>query len=1099
MWRIVLKMAVVLLALVCLLAAAGWYLVHDEAFLKARISKVVTRASGRALVIQGPLRVNVRAITTLEVQRVRLANPGWALAPDLFEADRLVASIDLAGFIRGLFQGPLVVVALSMEDCRLDLIENDQGQRNWNFLPQHENALAEHRVVELKQLRIRRCAVSHAAPNRSQALNVELTHLDFSETESSHYSGRVEGLVNGQKLSLDGRFGPLRAFTDGGAFAHAFEMYWGENTLRSSGSLTDAVSGRGARIELLFNGPEISTVIADLALPGISTGPFDFSVRLDSNGDMTDIAIDGDLGSLDIEAEGSVTQLSRPDTGRLNLEIAGPDLHALGQLLGIEGLVEGAFTAQARTRFEPGRVRFESAVLATAQERIEVSGSVAGLERLAGAELQIRVHSDEAGRWLPLVAKPGRPLGPLDAMLQVRGNQAGHLSIDSTWHQPDMDLAARGQIGAWPGLAGLDLILTFSSRNLQSLGRWLDRKVDLPAVAMSLSGRIKTAGALLRLHAVKLSLSEPSGTQGAQPKAEHHATISGLLDPQQPLAGSALTLDIDSPGMASLVALLATPGTGRVALPDYPLQLQGSVMTRSDVILLRLRHLLLGSSEFSAAVDWPRAEGFAGSRFAWSGHGPELETLWPGMDLHGLKGPFELSGTWTRSAGLDLIDALRLQTPQLRLTGSGQIDNRSEPKQFELELQAESLDATFVQQKIGQWVGMEPVSVRAQVNGTPQQVRLHGLRLQQGENILAGHVQLELADRRHLSGSLESDRIDLSGWMAARRAAAGSAPDEGSGAEAAATDRMFGDEPVITLARLPLDLDLQIGVAEAIQGGATLHNVVLGVYSRDTVLRLDPFEYQEAGGGQVFGAFLLDGRGAVPGLTLRAQAKGARLGWLAAEERTQATLPPIDLELSVSGLGRTWHDVAASVDGTLRAYYGAGEITSWGHGLFLSDFTQTLFARLNVSSKDNASSQLECAVFGATAVKGVVTVAPLVVQTRETRIFSDGVIDLASEQLDLTFNSRARTGMGISAGSLVNPFVKVGGTLTQPRMELDATNAVLHGGAAVATAGLSLLGKLVADRFMNSKDACGDARKKLLEADKETSNRRMSRNLFTPA
>lgn len=989
---------------------AAWYLLNDEAFLQARITKLVTSATGRALVIQGPLRVKVGAVTTLEAQRLRLANPAWALEPSLLEAGRLVASIDLAGFVRGLFRRPLVVVDLSVEDCRLALIENERGQRNWNLLSQQENALDQRRAVELKQLRIRQCAVSHTTPKRSEALNVELTTLDFSEDQSSHYSGHVNGLVNGQKLSLDGRFGPLRALTEGGALSHAFEMYWGENTLRSSSSVADAVSGRGARIELRFNGAEISTVIKDLALPEISTGPFDFSVRLDSNGDLTDIAIDGDLGSLDIKADGSVTRLSRPDTGQLNLQVAGPDLHALGQLLGIKGLVAAAFTAQARSVFEPGRVRFESAVLATAQERIELSGSVASFKRLAGAELTVRAHSDEAGRWLPLLAQPNRPLGPLDATLTVSGNQAGHVSIDSTWHQPDMDLMARGQMGELPGLAGLDLAITFSSRNLQSVGRWLDREVDLPAVPMSLSGRIKTAGPLLRLHAVKLSLVEPVDTPGGPPKAQHRATISGLLDPRKPLAGSTLTLEIDSASAASLAALLAIPGIQAVVLPDYPLQLQGSLTARSDVIELRARRLLLGSAEFSAEVEWRRAEGFAGSRVTWSGHGPELEALWPGMDLQGLAGPFELSGSWTRSAGQDVIDALRLQTPQLRLSGSGQIDDLFDPGQFEFELQVQSLDETFVQQKFGQFVGKEPVSASVQASGSPRRVLLHGLRLQQGENTLAGDLQLEweLANRPHLSGSLASDRIDLSGWMAARQAVAAAALTAHSATPAAGKDRLFGDEPVITLAKLPLDLDLHIRVALVGLGNASLRNVVLGVYSRDNVLRLDPLEYQESGAGRLSGAFLLDGRGAVPDLTLRAQATGVRLGWLAAEQRTEATLPPIDLALSLSGRGRTWHDLAASVDGTFRAYYGAGEITSWGHGLLLSDFTQTLFAELDPSAQRNASSQLECAVIGATAV---------------------------------------------------------------------------------ATAGLSLLGKFVIDRFMNSKDACGDARKKLLEADKETADR----------
>mgnify|MGYP001549842159 CR=1 FL=1 len=96
---------------------------------------------------------------------------------------------------------------------------------------------------------------------------------------------------------------------------------------------------------------------------------------------------------------------------------------------------------------------------------------------------------------------------------------------------------------------------------------------------------------------------------------------------------------------------------------------------------------------------------------------------------------------------------------------------------------------------------------------------------------------------------------------------------------------------------------------------------------------------------------------------------------------------------------------------------------------------------------------------------------------------SDGVIDLETEKLDVSFNTKPRTGIGISAGVIINPLTKVGGTMTSPSLALNPKDTVISGTAAVATAGLSLLAKSMSDRFLSSKDPCGDAVKEMRKRD----------------
>jgi hypothetical protein len=126
-------------------------------------------------------------------------------------------------------------------------------------------------------------------------------------------------------------------------------------------------------------------------------------------------------------------------------------------------------------------------------------------------------------------------------------------------------------------------------------------------------------------------------------------------------------------------------------------------------------------------------------------------------------------------------------------------------------------------------------------------------------------------------------------------------------------------------------------------------------------------------------------------------------------------------------------------------------------------------------------------VAAANIVDGQVEVYPVIVQTEQLTILTEGSIDLNTEDIDLSFNTKVRQGLGLSAGMIINPLIKVGGRMATPAVELDPAGAVVSGGLAVATAGISLLAKSMSDRFLSSKDPCGDALKEIEKRDSETS------------
>jgi len=134
-------------------------------------------------------------------------------------------------------------------------------------------------------------------------------------------------------------------------------------------------------------------------------------------------------------------------------------------------------------------------------------------------------------------------------------------------------------------------------------------------------------------------------------------------------------------------------------------------------------------------------------------------------------------------------------------------------------------------------------------------------------------------------------------------------------------------------------------------------------------------------------------------------------------------------------------------------------------------------------AESSAYTSLECLVWGADIVAGRVTVDPMITHLEQFTILSKGSVNLQTEKLNLSFNTKPRKGLGITPGTVINTLIKVGGTLKKPAIEIDPAGAIVGGTAAVATAGLSIIAKSFSDRFLSSKDPCGDARKELAKRD----------------
>jgi AsmA family protein len=167
--------------------------------------------------------------------------------------------------------------------------------------------------------------------------------------------------------------------------------------------------------------------------------------------------------------------------------------------------------------------------------------------------------------------------------------------------------------------------------------------------------------------------------------------------------------------------------------------------------------------------------------------------------------------------------------------------------------------------------------------------------------------------------------------------------------------------------------------------------------------------------------------------------------------RPNATAYTADIDLR--GSGATLRELAASLNGRIRFLGSGGRIASSGFLARSNDFLKQLLSAVNPIAVKQPTTEIVCTAFLLRAKDGVLTTDPaMVMRTGELDVISNGSLDLKTEKLDLNFKTAARKGVGIGIAQLVNPYIKVTGTLGEPGITLDPKGALVNGGAAAAQA-----------------------------------------------
>ncbi len=220
-------------------AVAAPYLVNVEAY-KPVLIQAVKEATGRELVIDGPMRLRMFPVPRVSAQRVHFANAPGAEGAQMVDVRWIGASPSWWALLRGNVE----IGRLTLYQPTIVLETDADGVPNWQFKPgagasQAEGAPAEGFHLAIGELRVVQGTLSYTNPRTRQTIKaeqVEATAQVRSLEGPLAISGKAT--VNGVPLSLDVGMSERKA--DGHDLAFALQVLSGKLDFKGRISALDA-------------------------------------------------------------------------------------------------------------------------------------------------------------------------------------------------------------------------------------------------------------------------------------------------------------------------------------------------------------------------------------------------------------------------------------------------------------------------------------------------------------------------------------------------------------------------------------------------------------------------------------------------------------------------------------------------------------------------------------------------------------------------------------------------------------------------------------------------------------------------------------------
>ena len=895
---------------------------------------------------------------------------------------------------------------------------------------------------------------------------------------------------------------------------------------------------RGAHASLRIDGPDFGRFNKLLGLPGKLTGPFTMDADLTplAKGGAS-VVLNATAHDVRFSIVGDVSH--EPDFAGTHAEvtIAGPNLQTVAMAGGLTTAPKDPFELRVVVDRVAAGAAIETATLSIGDEQFSLQGLVGNKPLEADTDLQFELSGPDLVKTLTAFGRDADELpsaryrasgrierGPdyfmlhdivaeIGADLQYQLTADGQLSLESSLEGTRIRMTATGtSLGALTDAAGIEGIpdkpfkvgatvermangfsvqdgsVDFGGDHINVHGLIGDKPLErdtsiqfdvrapdltatlagfgidvatLPAGGLDLAGEIRHQGSGFVVRNLAASLA------GAAIR------LDGRLGAFPGLEGTKLTVRVEGADLSRLL-----PDDEQFSALNKSYGLSAVVALHDSDLSLDDVEISVGEARLEAGAKLGLSPFFSHGNFSIDATAPDMFQLVPalGKISDHERAPLEWHTVGKWADNLWTLDNFFLQLGKGTISASGTFDRPPGFDQTNLRLDWNISSIRNYSILAGRDLPDDPAHLKFQLMGSGNTVAVEEFSGVFGDSDITGEFSFRHGDIPEVRASLRSDRINLAPYLPELTDEPEPAAQAAEATPAADDERVIPDIalPVDELQKYAATIDIQVG--EMILRQRTLSDLVLSGALENGALLIDKFNIKSSRDENLTGSFELRATESGADMLMAVQGSALAFGLPSASAEELKALPKYDLETVMHGTGATLRDLAASLDGYLRLVAGPGRLRLTALQFFSGDFLSQVIGSINPFTKTDPYTNFECGVILLQVEDGVVSGQPgVVTQSDRLRVFANMEIDLGTEDLDVTISTVARKGVGISFSNLINPYTKIAGTLASPSLQLDPEGAMIEGGAAIATGGLSILAKSFKNRFLSAKDPCGKA------------------------
>lgn len=1107
--------------LALLVMAISWLLTTDLGSFKPQIARWASEKTGRQVSIDGALNINLARQNSIVVENIRIGNPEWADTAEMLFVGRLEVRFDL----RSLFSGPLLVELIDLDNVRLSLLESEQGEKNWLLFQQADVPPADpdagKKGILFQQIDVDKLQLVYSSPRRAQTLQVDIDSFSQRHRDDDFLELALDGTVNGRRARIKGDLGNWTALLEQKNVRFDLDARVDSFAFSAAGHIDDLL--RPSRPELRFTAaaPDINDLLQALGVNAEGSGAIDLSGSLQAS-EQQALVLDlrGQLGRATIEAAGRFSDLQDLEEMDLDLHATGDDIRPILAALGIQETRESPFMVKLDAQRLGKILVVEKAEILFGEARLNLVARIPEFPALDEANIHLTISGPDIEHFRSMFTLPGAATGAfaLGFSIDVDDDiEIVNLDLQSSLLQ----MQANGSLGQAPDYFGTTLNFRLASDSLRDTASayGIDRLPDEP---VEIEGGIEyTADGIRIQKTLEATIRDVN------------VSADGLIKPVRGALGSELDFTLNG---ANLRALVSTFASGKY-VPAQPYQLGGQLQVLREGYRLQGVHGSVGTSGIRADGLLVANRSIVGSGFDFSATGPAFEELIDHIgDVSVIPGPYELGGRIEfKPDTLDLKDfqlrraggdvdlnfesgrpasrrwanfELRAQGPDVRsllrntrrfaadeapfsidvqgerrgtdwtfrkldvgigaatLTASGDLDLSGDDAATRFDLQVMVPNVAALGTVDGRRPLEQALALQAHVRGRGPVLEIDDMVATLGPSAIKANLRYRIAATPELFVDIDSSSIVFAPWFEALDKEQIPPIDIADG-------RFIPDIEIPFSTMQKFNAEIEVDIAALQKDQLQFRDVSLRGSLRDGALEVTELGLQARSGVLAGRAQLLPGESS-GSATLQLVARDFAPG---VASINQDLGMKADLDINLESTGNDLRTLLGNASGVVFTSTRGGRMgDNKTMQRLYGDVADQILGAINPFRKTATYTDFECIVIPLEIANGTVKSAPSsLLSTDQIRVLSTSVVDLKTEKIEMNIRTTPKKGITISAGEVLNPYLKIVGTLAAPRLAVDEKGVLVSGGVAVATGGLSILARAAWDRLSRSDDACDEA------------------------